>query len=171
MDTKSDGSVVSTSIRAIPYMDQDIVNVLAMGGMTKSNYRAASIAKGVNTHDIHNFNVKTGYMPPDSETKTERERESKRVSLSRSTSRVKELVACNPWDYFVTITLDGTFWVRDDPVGLQSAIQAEAKRWTRLQVKGQRPYRDYKYLLIPDQHRDGSYHLHGFVYHLSLIHI
>ena len=32
MDTKSDGSVVSTSIRAIPYMDQDIVNVLAMGG-------------------------------------------------------------------------------------------------------------------------------------------
>lgn len=135
-----------------------------MGNTTKVVYRPACIAPGVDTHFVHNFNVSSGWALPDERTQEERKTESIRTSVSRSIRAVRELAACNPWQFFITITLSPTVWPnRYTPDGLQDAIKALAKRWNRKRKDGSACCHGFKFLLIPEMHKDGAIHLHGFV--------
>ena len=79
-------------------------------------------------------------------------------NLSRAKNMVKEYALCNPWDYWCTFTIDpGKYdrynldkYFRDFSVFLQN--------YNRCPVEYQ-----VKYLLVPEQHRDGAWHLHGFI--------
>lgn len=151
-------------LRAKPETVSNIVTVKQLGGMTSVNLHCIGVAKGVNTHEIHDYNVATGYLPDDDDTIVKRAAESKRVSVSRLRSTVRELVTCNPWDYFVTITLRPDLWDRDNPENLQKAIRDDFRRWARKRINRQLPYGDCAYLLIPELHENGGVHIHGFIH-------
>ena len=150
--------------RCIPNMETNVIMVYAMGNTTKVIYRPACIAPGVDTHYVHDYNIASGWALPDERTQDERDAESIRTSISRSVRMVRELAACNPWQFFVTITLSPANWQnRYTPDGLQDVIKAMVRRWRRKDKTGSAYCPDFKYLFIPEMHKDGAIHLHGFV--------
>lgn len=78
-------------------------------------------------------------------------------NIRRAKGRIQEYVMCNPWGYFVTLTLDKRKY---DRYNLE-----RFHRDLALFLKGVNRYRDdkVKYLFIPEQHTDGAWHIHGFV--------
>ena len=80
------------------------------------------------------------------------------ASLSRTRSRIFELAMCNPWQYFVTLTLAPENGNRCD----LGAFQRRLSKWlNNLRVRNGW---DIRYLLIPELHKDGvSWHMHGFI--------
>lgn len=79
----------------------------------------------------------------------------------RSKQKIFELAFCNPWEWFVTFTIDKSKFNRTD-------LKKYYKHFTQF-------IRDYckkhsikiKYLLTPELHSDGeSWHLHGLMYGL-----
>lgn len=154
--------------RCVPEMESQVIRLYKMGNTSKSVLQPSCVAPGVNTRAVHEFNVQSGYCLPDEQTEEERARESERASISRSLRVVRELAACNPWSYFVTITLSPEKWDRENPEALQAAIREESKRWKRKNKKGESKCSGYKYLFVPERHKDGSIHLHGLVMGLPL---
>ncbi len=81
-------------------------------------------------------------------------------NLSRARSVVFQLAMCNPWDLFVTLTLDEKKYNRHDlpkfKKDLSQLVRDLRKKYSC----------DIKYLLIPEQHKDGCWHMHGFIYGL-----
>lgn len=75
-------------------------------------------------------------------------------NISRARSRIFELAACNEWEYFATLTLRPEF------------DRANLDEWKKKFSQWLRDYRkkgfDVKYLLVPEQHKDGAWHMHGF---------
>lgn len=82
-------------------------------------------------------------------------------NISRAKSTVFELALCNPWDYFVTLTLDQKKY---DRYNLDKYIK-DLGQFIRDQRK--KYDTDVKYLLIPEQHKDGAWHMHGFLHGLT----
>lgn len=78
-------------------------------------------------------------------------------SLSRSRRVVLELALCNDWSYFCTFTLDGS---KHDRFDLDNWHKVFCQ-WLRDQRK-KFPDLDLRYLLVPEQHKDGAWHMHGF---------
>lgn len=78
------------------------------------------------------------------------------ASLARSRSRVLQLAFNNKWDYFVTLTFDKDKIDRYD----YKAICASMLKF--FDNYKQRKSKDFKYLLIPEQHKDGAFHFHGY---------
>lgn len=151
-------------MRCVPKMETNVIMVYGMGNTTKVIYRPTCIAPGVDTHYVHNYNVASGWALPDERTQDERQAESIRTSVSRSIRAVRELAACNPWQFFVTITLSPQLWKnRYTPDGLQDIIKAMAKRWRRKRKNDSAHCPGFAYLLVPEMHKDGAIHLHGFV--------
>lgn len=83
------------------------------------------------------------------------------VKLSSSISRTKrlvlELALCNDWDHFVTLTLDKEKVNRVD----LDEWHKKFKEWLKYRRKAYGL--KIAYLLVPEQHADGSWHAHGLV--------
>lgn len=77
------------------------------------------------------------------------------ASLSRTRSKIFELAMCNPWEHFVTLTLSPENGNRRD---LRAFKQSLSKWLNNLNF---RKGCAIKYLLIPEPHADGSWHMHG----------
>jgi len=77
-------------------------------------------------------------------------------NLIRARTTVYELGACNPWELFVTLTLDKE---KRDRHNLEKFHKDFARRIQN--IKGKHGM-DIKYMLIPEQHEDGAWHMHGF---------
>lgn len=100
--------------------------------------------------------------PPD-----EKEEPSQRLAnnISRARAAIFELALCNPWDYFLTFTLAPDKYDRTD-----------LKKFSKDLSRFIRNYRarhgaNVKYLLIPEQHKDGAWHMHGFLMGLPESHL
>lgn len=78
-------------------------------------------------------------------------------NIIRARSKILELALCNPWDNFVTLTLDPR---RYDRYKLHE-WRRDLSQWIRDQRK--RGKGDLRYLLIPEQHEDGAWHMHGLM--------
>lgn len=78
-------------------------------------------------------------------------------SISRTRSRVFELALCNAWEYFVTLTLSPAKY---DRMNLP-AFRRDLSQWIRNQRRLH--HIDFCYLLIPEMHQDGAWHMHGLV--------
>lgn len=78
-------------------------------------------------------------------------------NLSRAKSRVLECGYCNEWEYFVTLTLDGSLRDRYDLPAFVKALGVWIKLYNR------KFHTKLKYVLIPEQHKDGAYHMHGLL--------
>lgn len=78
------------------------------------------------------------------------------ASISRTKRVILELALCNPWDYFVSLTI-----APDHDRDHLMAIFPVILQWLRDQrKKGQQ----LDYLLIPERHKNGSWHFHGFLH-------
>lgn len=83
-------------------------------------------------------------------------------NIRRAKGKIQEYVLCNPWGYFVTLTLDKRKYDRYN-------LEQFHKDLT-LFIRDVNKRRDIKikYLFIPEQHKDGAWHIHGFVSGLKL---
>lgn len=76
-------------------------------------------------------------------------------NLSRAKARIFELASCNEWQYFVTLTLSSEYDRENLPL-----FRKRFTQWVRDQRKRGS---DIKYLLVPELHKNGAWHLHGFL--------
>ena len=72
----------------------------------------------------------------------------------RARAMVRDYALANTWDFFVTLTLDGDKVDRYD-IG---EITRRMSTWLDNQVRR----RGLRYLLVPELHKDGAVHFHGF---------
>jgi len=78
-------------------------------------------------------------------------------NISRARSRIFEYAMCNDFEYFVTLTLNGGKRDRFD-------LQAFSKDFAQFVRNHRKQYdSNIEYLLIPETHKDGAYHMHGFI--------
>lgn len=78
------------------------------------------------------------------------------VSISRAKSKVLDYVTNNDFKYFVTLTLNNNL----DSYDLASISRFFSQRIRDIRKK----YKiDLKYIFIPEKHKKGNYHLHGFM--------
>lgn len=86
-------------------------------------------------------------------------------SISRAKAKIYEYGMCNDWDFFVTLTINRDKHDRYD-------LPSYYKKFSQF-------LRDYckqhniniKYLFIPEKHKDGAWHMHGFIYGLPESHL
>lgn len=78
-------------------------------------------------------------------------------NLSRARSMVLQYALCNPWDYFFTGTIDKTKYDRFD-LGVYASALSQWIRDRRKEYGTQ-----IQYLLVPERHKDGAWHIHGLL--------
>ena len=164
VDTKTGEVTFKAVDRCVPLLEKNVLTIFRLGNNTKIVYMPVVIAAGVNTKEVNEYNKKTGWAKNDDEVKNSRKKESERTSLSRTKNTIRELVACNTWQYFVTITLSPDKWDRytaDEK--LRQEITNCNKHFRRANKNNNCNSQNYKYLFIPELHADGAIHIHGFV--------
>ena len=75
-------------------------------------------------------------------------------SMRRARSKLRRLALSNEFDYFVTLTLDPERIDRFDG----AAITRRLNQWCSNMVKRH----GLRYIIVPEQHKDGAWHFHGF---------
>ena len=75
-------------------------------------------------------------------------------SMRRARANLRRLALANSFDYFVTLTLDPAKIDRYDP----KAIMHTMNRWLDNMVRRH----GLRYILVPERHKDGALHFHGF---------
>lgn len=80
-------------------------------------------------------------------------------SISRTKSLVRQYARCNDWKYFFTFTLSPEKW---DRFNLKDFYRSFSKMVNNLN------YRRFdgnklKYVIIPEQHKNGAWHMHGIM--------
>lgn len=80
------------------------------------------------------------------------------ASLSRTRRMILEKALCNDWNYFCTFTIAESNFDRKDLVTWHQRftqwIRDQRKKYSHMGL-------DFPFLLIPEQHKDGSWHMHG----------
>ncbi len=84
------------------------------------------------------------------------EEEKERISLSRSKRNIKEICLCNDFEYFITLTVSSKFdyFNRYDLEDCVDNVKKFMKAYKRKS-------KNFKFLYIIEQHKDGAYHFHG----------
>lgn len=83
-------------------------------------------------------------------------------SYSRARSTILELALCNPWQWFFTGTFNPEWWDRKNLPELNKKL----KQWFRDREKAYKKKgfdSDLVFVLIPERHKDGSWHFHGLL--------
>ena len=88
-----------------------------------------------------------------------------RESISRSKAAVLELALCNDWEWFITLTLDKAKRDRNDLAEYKRALSQWLRNYRRL--RGAK----VQYLLVPEAHKDGAWHIHGLLRGLPESHL
>lgn len=79
-------------------------------------------------------------------------------NIVRARSSIFELANCNEWEYYLTGTLDGSKYDRED-------LEKYHKDFTQFVRDMRKKYgNNIQYLVVPELHSDGkTWHMHGFV--------
>lgn len=85
--------------------------------------------------------------------------------ISRAKNKIFEYAACNEFDYFVTLTLNKEKYDRYD---LGKFIKDLGQLFRDFRKKYNA---DIQYLLIPEPHFDGAWHMHGLMKGIPLEHL
>lgn len=75
-------------------------------------------------------------------------------SMRRARAQLRRLALANEFEYFVTLTLDAAKVDRYDG----EAVVRTLSRWCNDMVKR----KGLRYILVPELHKDGAFHFHGF---------
>lgn len=82
-------------------------------------------------------------------------------SMRRARAQLRRLALSNEFEYFVTLTLDQQRVDRYDPAAVTKALN----QWCNNMVKRH----GLRYVLVPEQHKDGAFHFHGFMAGAGLV--
>lgn len=82
------------------------------------------------------------------------EGEDRMRSARRARAKLRRLALTNDFQWFVTLTLDKSKVDRYDP----KAIMKVMNRWLDNMVRR----KGLRYILVPELHKDGAFHFHGF---------
>lgn len=86
-------------------------------------------------------------------------------NIVRAKSTIQQLGACNPWEYFVTFTIDPQKFDRYDFSVFYKSFSKFVNNYKRKTgIK-------FSYVFVPEQHHDGAWHLHGLINGLPLEHL
>lgn len=78
-------------------------------------------------------------------------------NLTRAKNKILEYALCNPWDYFVTLTINKDKHNRYDlPTFYNKFTHFIRNNYNRKGCK-------IDYLFVPEKHKNGAWHLHGFI--------
>ena len=80
-------------------------------------------------------------------------------SVSRSKTRIFELAMCNEFTHFCTFTQDEKMRDRFD----LKAFRIDFAQMVRNINRGRADDEKIKYLIIPEQHKNGAWHMHGLL--------
>ena len=75
-------------------------------------------------------------------------------SMRRARAKLRRLALANDFEYFVTLTLDPAKIDRYDGAAVTKALG----RWADNMVRRH----GLRYILVPERHKDGAFHFHGF---------
>lgn len=76
-------------------------------------------------------------------------------SMRRARAKLRRLALANSFELFCTLTLDPERIQRYDPV----EVAKKLNQWARNMVQRH----GMKYILVPERHKDGAFHFHGFL--------
>ena len=76
-------------------------------------------------------------------------------SMRRARAKLRRLALANDFEYFVTLTLDPAKIDRYDP----AAVVKKLGQWADNMVRRH----GLRYILVPELHKDGAIHFHGFM--------
>ena len=82
-------------------------------------------------------------------------------SMRRARAKLRRLALANEFDFFVTLTLDPAKIDRYDGAAVTRALG----RWADNMVRRH----GLRYVLVPERHKDGAFHFHGFFAGAGLI--
>lgn len=108
---------------------------------------------------------KKGYEVPKKSNRGEINSTKLDESISRTKGKIFELAYCNPWEYFITLTINPLKYSRND----LKAYYRDFSQWLR--DYGKKHNIKVKYMFIPEMHEDGNWHMHGFIYGLPESHL
>ena len=83
-------------------------------------------------------------------------------NLSRAKNTVKEYALCNDWDFWCTFTIDPHKHDRYNLDGFMKHFAKFINNYNYRNCKGCPEYK-VKYVLVPEQHKDSAWHVHGFI--------
>lgn len=84
-------------------------------------------------------------------------------SISRTKARIFELAMCNEFTHFCTFTQNEEYRDRFD----LKEFRKDFAQMVRNINRGREEKAKIKYLLIPEQHKDGAWHMHGLLMGLT----
>lgn len=87
--------------------------------------------------------------------------EVERISLSRTKNHIKEICLTNGFEYFFTCTVNS---INADRFSLQETQDKMKKICKKIKRKN----KDFKYIFITEQHKDGAFHFHGMTKNLEV---
>lgn len=87
-------------------------------------------------------------------------------SVSRARKVILEYALCNDWKYFVTFTLDKSKYDRHDFGKFREDLTAYMRDLRKKYKKAGYPCK-LDYLFVPEQHKDGAWHMHGLLSDIS----
>lgn len=128
-----------------PYFSHDIFNIYRYGDFIKIVYIKSR--KGNPDKKPH----KSGIV------KDENERY--KNNISRAKARIFELAICNEFQLFCTFTQDEKMRDRFN----LTEFRKDLSQFIRNKNRGRSEEDKIKYLLIPEKHKDGAWHMHGFL--------
>ena len=80
-------------------------------------------------------------------------------NISRAKSKIYELALCNDWEYFVTLTISPKKYDRYNLKAYYKDLSEFLHNFNRRRTDETK----VKYLLIPELHQDGAWHMHGLI--------
>lgn len=134
----------------------DIFNVYAYGNIIKIVYIKRG-KKIKNPEDIANF------IPQKNEPTEKEKNERFSQSIARSKARIFELAMCNEFKFFCTFTQDQKKRDRFDLFEFRKDFSQFIRNQNRFRSENEK----IKYLLIPEQHKNGAWHMHGLLMGLT----
>lgn len=93
-----------------------------------------------------------------------RRAESIRCSLYRTKSKIYQLARGEDWEWFITFTFDGS---KIDRYSYDECSAFLSGWLQRIRCKHLEFDFDLKYMVVPEQHKDGAWHFHGIFANVS----
>lgn len=132
-----------------------------MGFSNQSNYRSVYYLKQYNDtyfRIIHVFKERTTAFDKDNfgAERSEDPKEVERISLSRTKRNIREICFCNDFQLFATFTINSKSADRFSLDECQNVLKKHLKAYRRT-------YRNFRYIIITEKHKNGAFHFHGMV--------
>lgn len=133
---------------------------MVFGTYSPYDYDVAILKKYGSKYKLTLLNVvrKKGYECENAKSKKGSVNSEKEAcNLARTRSTIFELSSCNEWDLFCTFTLDPNKYDR-------FKLDKFRDDFTHMIRDLRRKYNcEIRYLLIPEKHKNGAWHMHGFI--------